>query len=337
MDATEDAASRCPARSGDTRFILGRPLTETAEYFLRQAGWCEGRSPLYASLCRQLAGDRRVDPLIGPPRWDAPLRLLAGVHYLVLVGKATWDDVGAALDEHAAFLGRFVAEREVQTNEVQRSWALLPAILSIADGRPLDLLELGSAAGLNLVWDRFAYRYSAGTWGGGPLVLAGDDRVPPPAALLSRRTTVARRRGVDRSPIDVTTEEGALLLESFVWADQEDRVARLRAAIDVVRDDPPQLIRGDYVRDLPALLDDRVPGAQLIVYETASTQYLDREQRSSLHEALHYAGRAEPLTFLTTRSNAGQDFYSLEAISWPSGRRREIEELDFHGAWLRWL
>jgi len=310
---------------------------ELREHFLRQAGWCEGRSPLYASLCRRLADDPRLDRLVRSPRWDAPLRLLAGVHYLVLVGEASWDDVGAALDEHAAFLSRFVAEQDVQTNEVQRSWALLPAILSISDGRPLDLLELGPAAGLNLVWDRYAYRYVSGAWGDGPLVLAGDDRVPPPPELFGVDVTVARRRGIDRNPIDVTTDDGSLLLQSFVWADQQERLARLRSAIDVVRDSPPELIRGDYVRDLPGLLADREEGAQLVVYETASTQYLDREQRAALQAALHHAGRDEALTFLTTRSNAGEDFYTLEAITWPSGERREVEEFDFHGAWLRWL
>jgi hypothetical protein len=148
---------------------------------------------------------------------------------------------------------------------------------------------------------------------------------------------VARRRGIDRNPIDVTTDDGSRLLQSFVWADQTERLERLRAAIDVVRDDPPELIRGDYVGDLPRLLRDRVPGAQLIVYETASTQYLDRDQRASLHEAMHHAGREEPLTFLTTRSHRGDDGYTLEAWSWPAGDRRELEHFDFHGAWLSWL
>ncbi len=66
-------------------------------------------------------------------------------------------------------------EQEVQTNEVQRSWALLPAFLSLADGRPFDLLELGPSAGLNLLWDRYAYR-----------VLVGD--------VGERRARAARRR-----------------------------------------------------------------------------------------------------------------------------------------------
>ncbi len=55
----------------------------------------------------------------------------------------------------------------MQTNEVQRSWALLPAFLTVADGRPLDLLELGPSAGLNLLWDRYATATRTGTWGQG--------------------------------------------------------------------------------------------------------------------------------------------------------------------------
>jgi hypothetical protein len=265
------------------------------------------------------------------------LRLLAALHYLVLSGRASWDDVGAALDGEADFLRRFCAEQDVQTNEVQRSWALVPAFLSLVDERPLDLLELGPSAGLNLVWDRYRCAYSTGSWGDGSLELRGDDRMPPPASFFTRSVSVARRRGVDLNPVDVTTEEGSLLLQSFVWADQEERLARLRAAIEVVRSNPPELIRGDYVRELPRLLADRIPGAQLVVYETASTQYLYREQRDALYAAMHDAGREEPFTFLTTLSNGSEDHYTFERVDWPSGERRAVEHFDFHGAWLSWL
>ena len=86
--------------------------------------------------------------ILGPePTWDAPLRLLGGLHYLVLGGEATWDD---PLGEHREFLCEFIGEQGVQTNEVQRSWVLLPLFLRVAraDGSPsLDLVELGRARG----------------------------------------------------------------------------------------------------------------------------------------------------------------------------------------------
>jgi hypothetical protein len=255
----------------------------------------------------------------------------------VLAGQASWDDVDAAIDAHLEFLARWTHEQDVQTNEVQRSWGLLPAFLSIGDGRPFDLLELGPSAGLNLLWDRYAYVYATGRWGGAsPLELTGDDRMPPPAELLRRRVAVARRRGIDLNPVDVTTDHGARLLQAFVWADQTKRLERLRRAIDVVRSDPPELMRGDYVDDLPGLLRDRVDGAQLVVFQTASTMYLDRTSLERLRSALHDAAREEPLVFVTTGRAPDDDGFALEVERYPDGRSTRVAVFDFHGEWLDW-
>jgi hypothetical protein len=224
----------------------------------------------------------------------------------------------------------------VQTNEVQRSWALLPGFLTVADGRPFDLLELGPSAGLNLMWDRYAYRYSTGAWGSGPLELTGDDRVPPTAEVLSRQVTVARRRGIDLNPVDVTTPQGSRLLQAFVWADQAPRLERLRRAIEVARQDPPELMRGDYVELLPALLRDRREGAQLVVFQTASTMYLDRSGLGKLRSALREAARTEPLVYLTTGRAPDDAGFALELERYPAGRRSRLGLFDFHGEWLEW-
>jgi len=287
-------------------------------------------------VCRRLAEEPRVDDLAPDLSWDFPLRLLGGLHYLVLAGDASWDDVPGALEQHAGFLSKWTAEQDVQTNEVQRSWALLPGFLAIADGRPLDLLELGPSGGLNLLWDHYSYRYSTGTWGTGPLELSGDDRIPPAAELLQRRVEVVRRRGVDLNPIDVTTEKGARILQAFVWADQTERLDRLRRAIEEVRRDPPQLMQGDYVETLPSLLRNRREGAQLVVFQTASTMYLDRREAERLRSALHHAGREEPLVYVTTGRAPDDDGFALEVERYPDGRAQRLAVFDFHGAWLDW-
>ncbi len=78
---------------------------------------------------------------------DMPLRLLGGLHYLVLGGEASWDD---PLDAHREFLSEFVREQGVQTNEFQRAWVLTPLFLRIAE-RPgassFDLSSWGRAPG----------------------------------------------------------------------------------------------------------------------------------------------------------------------------------------------
>jgi hypothetical protein len=277
-----------------------------------------------------------VDRIAPDLRWDLPLRLLGGLHYLVLAGLASWDDLDAALDEHGEFLTRHAAEQQVQTNEVQRSWALLPAFLAVADGRPLDLLELGPSAGLNLVWDRYAYRYRTGSWGTSALVLDADDRVPPPADLLAREVRVARRRGIDRSPVDVTTEHGARVLESFVWADQTRRLERLRRAIEILRSDPPELIQGDYVELLGPVSADGLDGAQLIVFQTASTMYLSAEELERLGRVMETAARERPFTYIGTAHGPDNVGYALEAQRLPGEAVERLAVFDFHGEWLEW-
>lgn len=276
-------------------------------------------------------------------RWDAPLRLLGGLHYLALAeGIDPWSDVRSVLAERGEWLARFVVEQGVQTNEVRRSWGLLPVFLLAARdaGRPLDLVELGTSAGLNLVWDRYCYRYEAGEWGGDEarVVLSGEERRPVPRDLLSVRPAVRRRTGIDLSPIDVATEEGARLLECFVWADQAERIARLRQAIDVLREDPPELIRGDYVRLLPGLLEERDDEALTVVYQTASFGFLTDEERASVLGAIEAAGRDGRLAFVTAAFDPEREgCFPLDLTLWPGGRTRRAAYADFHGAWLEWV
>ncbi len=287
-------------------------------------------------MCRRLAEDPRVGDLAPDLHWDFPLRLLGGLHYLVLAGQASWVDIASALEQHRAFLARWTEEQDVQTNEVQRSWALLPGFLSLADGRPFDLLELGPSGGLNLMWDRYRYRYETGSWGAGSPELSGDDRIPPPAELFARKVSVARRRGIDLNPVDVTTEHGARLLQSFVWPDQTGRLERLRAAIETVRDNPPELMRGDYVEALPTLLTDRREGTQLVVFQSASTMYLDEGALAKVRAALHEAAHDEPLVYLTTGRAPEDDGFALEVERYPDGRSTRLAVFDFHGEWLDW-
>lgn len=311
--------------------------------FLHQAAACDASgSPLYRDVCRSLAGAPRplapVDDDIG----HHPIRVLGGLHYLALRdGVDTWRDPVGAVEAHRDWLAEFIRTRRVQTNEVQRCWALLPALLSLGAPR-VELLELGPSAGLNLLLTRYRYRYENGGWGpaDAPLVLDGEERAPVPEALLVRKVEVVRRRGVDLDPVDATTEDARLLLRAFVWADQAERLARLDAALAALASDPPELIRGDYVELLPELLDDRVDDALLVVFQTASTQYLTPERYTELELAMSSA--RGPVAFISTRRTeersdpAFHHGYELEAGMW-SKRRTLVARLGFHGQWLEWL
>jgi hypothetical protein len=286
-----------------------------------------------------MADDPRVAALAPDLRWDFPLRLLGGLHWLVLGGEANWSDVDGALERHAAALRRFTSEQRVQTNEVQRAWALLPGLLALDRG-PLDLVEIGASAGLLLVLDHYRYGYRYGAWGPAEaeLVLAGDDRRPVPAGLLTRPLTVRRRRGIDLSPVRLD-DEGARLLEAFVWADQLARIERLRRAIAIARRHDVRIERGDYVDLVPDVLAQRHDDALTVVLSSVTTTYLPDQRYAELVRALERAGRQGPLAWLSLEGPRGDESFgglALELTTWPGGATRRLARVDFHAEWLEW-
>lgn len=286
--------------------------------------------------------------------WRFALQLFGAVHYLQLAGTAPdaltgeWEDFRAAIDENRDWVVRFLAEQSVQTNEVQRCFALLPGFLTIAraTGKKLDLLELGPSAGLNLLWDRYRYTYAAGTWGPADarLSLGGEERAPVPADLLTTSVEVRRRRGLDLDPVDVTTEHGERLLRAFLWPGRREREERLGRAIETLRESPPELVRADYVERLALALEERDPGSLTVVFETASRGYLSPEQQARVRAALDAAAAAGPLGWLATqtaheaRADGGDpdSSYFLELAVWPELDRTVVAACDFHGNWLEW-
>ena len=313
-------------------------------------------SPVYGRLAGQLAADPApARPIIGDDAsWDLGLRLFGAVNHHVLTGAAPdalsgeWDDFTAALADHPVSLRRFVEEQGVQTNETQRCVALVPAFLTLAreTGLPLDLIELGPSAGLNLVFDRYRYRYAEGAFGDPDARLSFDanERGRVPAELLRTPVSVGSRRGIDLSPIDVGNEEGVVLLHSFLWPGLTERASRLDAAIETFLDCPsrPELVGGDYVDLLPGVLASRSAEALTVVFQTASTGYLPLERYDVLRASLAAAAAdGRPLAWVSSRRREEKEFddetwWELELRIWPDPARL-VALVDFHGNWVDWL
>jgi hypothetical protein len=257
------------------------------------------------------------------------LQLFSGLHYLVLAGRASWDDVGAALRDEADFLLEWVATERVQTNEPRRCWWLVPCFLEVArrtGADVFDCVELGCSAGLNLLWDRYGYEYAAGSLDGSP-VFSGEERGRPvPVGALP---LVRSRVGVDLAPPDLSTDEGVHLLKSFVWAEQEQRLADLDAAVEVWRRDPPEVVVGDLVDELPGLLARRRDDGVLLVWETAALGYLPEERYAQARALL---AEADCVFVRTGQPQDGShDYYGLYVDD------GEVAHAEFHGAWIEWL
>lgn len=268
--------------------MIGMQEADTATRYRRFAE-VEVRpfSPSYEKLCLGVAGDgvvlARLEWLPFPKR--QPNLLLAAVRFLGgPVGSyaafrdfvlSRWADVAATM--HA---------RRTQTNEPGRCAPLLPALAALP--QPLALIEVGASAGLCLYPDRYAYRYTLG--GSAHQVGASTVElrcaVDGPAPLPSAVPTIAWRAGLDLNPLDVRDDEDVRWLESLIWPEQSERAGVLRGAVEVARADPPRIVRGDLVRDLPALAAEAPDGATRVVFHTAVLGYVDAAGRAAFTDMM---------------------------------------------------
>ena len=160
--------------------------------------------------------------------------------------------------DHEDEIRRIMATRLVQTNVVERCSYLLPAFALIAEevpGTPLSLIDVGTSAGLSLLWDRYQYVYGGRIRAGlasSPVQIEAEVRGKGTPPIPHDFPTVAYRAGIDLHPVDMADPESALWLRALNWPEHQDRAAQLQAAIALVQHDAPELVEGDANGRLPA-------------------------------------------------------------------------------------
>ncbi|MFE9956735.1 DUF2332 domain-containing protein [Micromonospora sp. NPDC005299] len=267
----------------------------TADRYVAFAREARGVSSAYERLSEAVARDdellARIDTL--PSAKRQPNLLFAVVRLL-----------GGPVTDPAAFRGYALANwaaieaemrvRATQTNEPGRCAVLLPVLASLP--QPLALLEVGASAGLCLYPDRYAYRYGDHRVGTGEPVL---DCAISGTAAPARRPEVVWRAGLDLNPLDVADPADVAWLDALIWPEHEHRRERLRAAAAVAAADPPRLVQGDLVDDLPALAARAPRDATLVVFHTSVLYQVPPPRREAFAEVVrglrgHWIANEDP-------------------------------------------
>jgi hypothetical protein len=261
-----------------------------------------------------------------------------------------------------------IATRATQTNEIGRCAALLPALSSVAEraGQPLWLLDLGTSAGLNLLFDRYRYEYRAAppgadTWEAGDpassVLLRSELRggEVPPLSLPA----IAGRAGVDLRPVDPTDPDQARWLLACQWPDDLERFERQRAALEIAAALPPivqpAITRGDMVERLPEVAATVPPEAALCVFHSWVAAYLTPEQQAALAAAIARVAEQRPVFWVFAESpfevpglpvapppadagepNRAGTALMLVELSQGSQVAHRLADMHHHGTWLTW-
>lgn len=300
-----------------------------------------GRSAVYERLALAIAGDPDVLALIAalPPMKQQPNLVLASARFVGAPFETR--EFLRWLPEHWAAVEAVILSRSTQTNEAARCAVLLP-VLSAIDG-PMALIEVGAAAGLCLLPDRYGYRYELPdrTWSLDPV--EGSDviiRCRAHGVAGLRMPEVAWRRGIDLHPLDVSDPGDAAWLRTLVWPGQDERLARLDAAIEVARLDPPVVVAGDALEQLAEVVAAAPVGLHVVVFHSAVHAYLSADDRAAFADLVRALGATwvsnegvgvlpEVAARLDVPADPGDFVVAREGVP--------VALADAHGAWVRML
>jgi hypothetical protein len=136
------------------------------------------------------------------------------------------------------------------------------------------------------------------------------------------------RAGLDLNPLDITDPADFAWLDALIWPEHAHRRARLRAAAALAAAEPPLLVRGDLVDDLPALAAQAPADATLVVFHMSVMYQVPPPRR----EAFAKIVRGLPGHWI---SNEDPDVLTYDTLpAPPDGALRNVLALD--GTPLAW-
>jgi hypothetical protein len=335
------------------------------DFFVGEA--LRANSPRYARLAGGVGQDPDLRAFAATAKQGQPHAniLFAAVHFLLLRGAQHplrcfypdlngWktvegDDPFPAfkdfVESRRAELAPIVASRITNTNEVGRSALLHAGFRAVAAeaGGPLNLIEIGPSAGLNLIWDRYGVRYHRGAeiftvdTPDPALVIDTELRganVPP----LGPAPKVASRVGLELNPVDLRDPDQRDWLKALLWPENKLRFERLEAALGAYADAKPPIRTGDALALLPNALRDAPEHQVVCVYHTYVTYQFSGEMREALDNMLTVAGLRRTVWRLSAEGTlSGENPLTLHRYHDGTRDSHKLALCHPHGAWLEWL
>ncbi|SDJ62501.1 DUF2332 domain-containing protein [Salimicrobium halophilum] len=322
---------------------------------------CKGSSELYKELSLHIAKDRTVLELCMEAQQDQPTPnlLLGSVHYLLQKGvdhnlKYYYPSIvdepkrdGQLFQvfkefclEHHQKIKDLLQHKLVQTNEVRRCAYLFPVFSYIYQqtGKPLSFIEIGTSAGLQLLFDQYAYSYgSADIYGkkDSSVHLQSEVREGKlPDHLLNQVPPVHERIGVDLHVSDLTNDEERLWLKALIWPEHTDRLRNFEDAAEELQKNPPVLREGDGVALLPDIAEGISTDTSLCIFHTHVANQLPEDVKKELLQQVEEIGEKREVFHI--HNNMEDRQLHIDCISNGNYQKETVGETDGHGRWFDW-
>lgn len=334
-------------------------LSRTFLYFAENE--CKGSSLLYEHLSIKISKDDDLLEICSNAREGQPIPNLffGAVHYLLLKGKEhplkefypsivsipksykesfeCFKDFCFKYQKEIEFI---LKTRLVQTNEVRRCAYLYPVFCTIYEKakKPLALVEIGTSAGLQLLWDKYSYSYGQNDIYGNK-----DSKLHITAEIKGENTPifhttpppVSTRVGLDLNTIDLNDEDERLWLKSLIWTEHSERLFMFEEAACYIKGGLVRLVDGDGISLLSKHVENIPNDSVICIFHTHVANQMPLEMKKHLLQTVESIGKKRDVFHIY---NNIQDRY-LHLDYYVNGieSQNTIAETDGHGRWFKWL
>ncbi|MCA0983207.1 DUF2332 domain-containing protein [Halobacillus yeomjeoni] len=320
---------------------------------------CDGSSPLYKALSMEVGSDPDLLELCSNAKEGQPVPnlLFGAVHYLLHnshhpLRRYYKSLVESPLQEEDAFphfkdfcrqyeneIQNLLKTKRVQTNEVRRCAYLYPVFCHIHEqtGAPLSMIEIGSSAGLQMLWDHYCYSYGDGQSYGNPhspVHLASEVRRGSRPHFRKGSPPVASRVGIDLHISDLMDPEQCLWLKALIWPEHEERRVLFEQAVDQFKKHSPRLLEGDGLALLKEEASHAPEGSVLCIYHTHVANQMPEFVKEKLLKTIQEIGRRRDIFHVY--NNIHDRKLHVDSIIEGHEHSQVMGETDGHGRWFDW-
>ncbi|MEW9677868.1 DUF2332 domain-containing protein [Lentibacillus sp. L22] len=321
---------------------------------------CQDSSELYEHLSLKISEDDEMLEVCSNAKRGQPVPnlFLGAVHYLLLKGtdhelKQFYGSiVESTKDAKDCFpyfkdfcqknKGEIISilkSKLVQTNEVRRCSYLYPSFCFIYEKvkKPLALIEIGTSAGLQLLWDRYCYSYETDKIYGdhnSDVHIKANVKGESSPFLLPNSPPVVSRIGLDLHINDLNDPEDYLWLKSLIWPNHSERRELFEGASNYVKRNLLDMVEGDGVALLSDIVMEIPQDAVICVFHTHVANQLPQEVKFKLLEDVKLIGKQRDIFHLY--NNVQDRNFHLDYYIDGNEYNSTVGETDGHGRWFSW-
>ncbi|OBR64713.1 hypothetical protein A7K91_03755 [Paenibacillus oryzae] len=321
---------------------------------------CKDSSSLYEHLAGHIANDLDLLKMAAhsKPEQPVPNLLLGAVHYLLLSGReheltAYYPSIVEEPKKPSGAIHCFkdfciqneyeiiqlLENKLVQTNEVRRCAYLYPSFCHIykITKKPLTLIEIGTSAGLQLLWDKYSYSYQSNQkYGSKQATLeisatVKGDRFP---LLFEHSPPVQRRIGLDLHVNNLNDPEDYLWLKALIWPEHKERNSYFEKAAHYLKSQPLELIEGNGVSILPEIIPTVSHDSTICIFHTHVANQIPAAAKKKLSEQIQFLGKEREVFHLY--NNMWDLDLHLDYYADGNEHSETLAEIDGHGRWFKW-